>query len=242
MTPEQQIGYLMGNSLVMTVTCMILAGLAWWILMRLVGRSQDWPWADVQQEIVAGNVAVAIYKGLLAIALAIVMGMAVGCTPASAAGFNDKYDGAFKEAWSLYHPGDDWRWWKAQCFQESRLDPNARSPVGALGLAQFMPATAMQYGLVDRRLAEPSIHAGAKMMRDLMRFWKAPRTPESRRRLAQASYNAGAGNLVKAQRRCGGPNEYAPIIACLPRVTGDRNARETAGYAPRIERWYEAMR
>lgn len=162
-------------------------------------------------------------------------------TSEAASAFNTAYDGTIREAWQLYHPGDDWRWWKAQLYQESRLDPHARSPVGALGIAQFMPATAVQYGLVDRRLAAPSILAGARMMRDMMRFWRAPRTAASHRRLAQASYNAGAGNLLKAQTRCNGHREYEAIMECLPAVTGAKNARETAGYAPSIEKWFRRM-
>lgn len=159
---------------------------------------------------------------------------------ACAGPFPDKYDAAIKGAWALYHPGDDSRWWKAQLWQESHLDPNALSPANALGIAQFVQATAMQYGLTDRRAAEPSIYAGAKLMRDNMRFWSAPRTDRSRRRLAQAGYNAGNGNLWKAQKRCGGLNEYESIVSCLPLITG-KYAKETLGYPVAIEKWFWRM-
>lgn len=237
----EQMDLAVKTSALMKLVFMIAAGTAWWLLMRMVSHSQHWAWSDIRSELVKGNVAVAIHRAAIAIALAIVMGMAVGCSSAHAGVFPAVYDDTIREAWALYHPGDDPNWWKAQLWQESNLKPDARSPVGAEGIAQFMPATALQYGLVDRRLAEPSILAGARMMRDMMRFWKAPRTPASRRRLAQASYNAGAGNLLKAQTRCKGHREYEQIMECLPAVTGVRNARETAGYAPRIQRWREAM-
>jgi soluble lytic murein transglycosylase-like protein len=178
-------------------------------------------------------------RRLLALA-GLVASLAVPAVAAAAGPWPSTYDSEIRAAWAIWHPGDDWRWWKAQLWQESRLVPTARSPVGAEGIAQFMPGTAAQYGLLDRRLAAPSIHAGARLMRDNLRFWRAPRTALSRRRLAQAGYNSGNGHLVSAQRLCGGPMEYPPIVACLPRVTG-RHAAETTTYVERIERWYIAM-
>lgn len=172
--------------------------------------------------------------------LALLLGVASLAGTAIAGPFPRTYDAEIKDAWALYHPGDDPKWWKAQLWQESHLNPNAVSPAGAEGIAQFMRGTAAQYGLVDRRMATPSIFAGAKLMRDNRRFWRAPRTDASRRRLSQAGYNCGNGNLVKAQRLCGGPNEYEGIMRCLRMVTG-RYAAETEGYAPRIERWFGMM-
>ena len=49
------------------------------------------------------------------------------------------YDTLFKEATAEYLPTVDWRLLKAQGIQESRLNPNAVSPAGAMGLMQFMP-------------------------------------------------------------------------------------------------------
>lgn len=160
-------------------------------------------------------------------------------TPCYADPFPQQYDAAIRSAWEQYHPGDDWRWWKAQLWQESLLNPNARSHVGAEGLAQFMPATwaevtaAMRLGAVDRRMAEPSILAGAFYMRRLMHYYRRPRSAESRRAYAQAAYNAGAGGVDRAQKRCGGSREYQPIEPCLP--------EETRTYVKRIRRHYTRM-
>lgn len=140
----------------------------------------------------------------------------------------------------------DWRWWKAQLYQESLLDPAAVSPVGARGLAQFMPGTwadiapMLGYGHLSPHVAGPAIEAGAYYMRRLARGWSSPRPEIDRWNLARASYNAGFGNLLAAQRSCGGPALYVEIVACLPQITG-RHSRETLTYVERIRRWYEEM-
>lgn len=74
-------------------------------------------------------------------------------------------------------------------YQESRFNPLAVSPVGALGIAQFMPATAKQFG-IDPRNWQQSIDAAGKYLSQLFaRF--------GRWDLALASYNWGAGNVSK---------------------------------------------
>lgn len=161
--------------------------------------------------------------------------------------FPDRYDAQIRESvkrWWGRAP--DWRWWKAQLYQESRLDPQAVSPVGATGLAQFMPAT---WAEMQRRLglegvapthARHAIDAGAFYMARLRGEWSAPRPFMDRHRLAQASYNAGLGSLLAAQRRCGGVNPYCGIIRCLPDVTG-RHSAETITYVERIRKWQRLM-
>lgn len=139
-------------------------------------------------------------------------------------------------------------YWKAQLYQESRLDPSAVSPVGAAGLAQFMPGTWQD---VIKRLGYPkgvspheakfAIEAGAYYMATLRRSWSAKRPELDRHELAQASYNAGLGNILKAQKLCGGARHYPDIITCLPKVTGKDNARETSTYVERIRKWFQML-
>jgi soluble lytic murein transglycosylase-like protein len=64
-----------------------------------------------------------------------------------------------------------WQWLKAQIRQESNFDPEALSPRGAVGLAQFMPAAWADYGdgaLEDRRNPEKNIRAQVKFMNKLL--------------------------------------------------------------------------
>jgi hypothetical protein len=95
----------------------------------------------------------------------------------------------------------------AQLYAESNFNPFARSSAGALGIAQFMPATARAMGLRDPLDAAASIDAQAHLMRDLLRRFAA--VP-----LALAAYNAGP----------------APVAACgcVPPYP------ETRGYVARI--------
>lgn len=136
--------------------------------------------------------------------------------------------------------------WKAQLYQESHLNPDAVSPVGARGIAQFMPATwaqemkALGWNNVTPHSAPHAILAGACYMAKLRRAWRSDRPVWDRQWLAQASYNAGMGNLIKAQRKCGGVARYDAIAKCLPQVTG-RNSKETLDYIERIARIWARM-
>ncbi|MGE3333605.1 MAG: transglycosylase SLT domain-containing protein [Rhodospirillaceae bacterium] len=138
-----------------------------------------------------------------------------------------------------------WKLWKAQLYQESRLDPNAVSPVGARGLAQFMPSTwadmQRQLGIAGSPHDDAAIDAGAYYMAKLRRTWSAQRTPLERHDLAAASYNAGTGNILKAQTKCGGSKLWPQIAPCLAAVTGPANAHETQAYVERIHKWWRQM-
>jgi hypothetical protein len=74
----------------------------------------------------------------------------------------------------------------AQLMAESNFNPFAVSPVGAQGIAQFMPGTAASYGLDDPFDPVAAIDAQAHLMSDLIRQLGSPE-------LALAGYNAGPG-------------------------------------------------
>lgn len=138
----------------------------------------------------------------------------------------------------------DWRLWKAQIRQESNFNRMAMSPAGALGLAQFMPKTWTEWrvkaGYPDADPTDPeaSVNTGAAYMKSLWAQWKSPRPEIDRICLAMASYNAGLGSILKAQKLANGANDYKTIIAQLRNVTGDKNAFETSTYVKRILGYY----
>jgi len=71
-----------------------------------------------------------------------------------------------------------------QLMAESGFDPNAGSPAGAQGIAQFMPSTAAAYGLANPFDPIAAIDAQGHLMSDLLRQFGSPE-------LALAAYNAG---------------------------------------------------
>lgn len=159
------------------------------------------------------------------------------------------YDAAFRLACNSYLPVWDWRRLKAQLWQESRFDEHAVSPVGAQGIAQFMPATwqlvSQKMGMVaDASPFSPkyAIPAAAWYMDALRRQWTAPRPDDERWRLTLAAYNTGMGNMLKAQRVSGGANDFETIMAYLPAVTGAKGSLETRTYVSRIADYYAQMR
>ena len=140
--------------------------------------------------------------------------------------------------------------YKAQLYQESRLDPAARSLVGAQGIAQFMPATwrevmpQLRMGTASAYDVAPAIYGGALYMAQQRRFpdWRDWPEPE-RHRMAQAAYNAGAGNIRRALRLCatgGDEARWARVALCLSDVTGD-HAAETITYVARIAQWQRML-
>lgn len=160
--------------------------------------------------------------------------------------FSNKYDRdiqkSVKRYWADY---PIWKMWKAQLYQESRFKLMALSPVGAKGLAQFMPKTWIQISreLKYNKIIIPyssyhAINAGAYYMRKQRNQWNWKRPQEDKHNLALASYNAGLGNILKAQKLCNNALLYEDIIKCLPKITG-HYSNETITYVKRIKKWYQ---
>ena len=120
-------------------------------------------------------------------------------------------------------------WLIAVVYQESQCDPTIKSPVGALGLWQFMPESARAYDLqvvedeVDERMNPvKSTDAGVRFLTDLHRklgAWD----------LALAAYNAGPYGVATRIARVGGHAGFWDLVrsGLLP--------DETARYVPAIE-------
>ena len=102
----------------------------------------------------------------------------------------------------------------AQGYQESRLDQQVKSPVGAIGVMQVMPATAKELAVGDVKQLEPNIHAGVKYMRFMIDRYYAnePMDGLNKGLFTFASYNAGPGEDSPASP--GGGDAAASTRTC----------------------------
>lgn len=160
--------------------------------------------------------------------------------------YDTDIDRAVNRYWPLHYHPLKCRW-KAQLIAESGLNPDAVSPTGAVQVAQIMPATfrdiAHKAGLrCSIHDTKCSIQAGTWYLRTLLDDWTWHRPLVERHRLAAASYNAGLGNILTAQKKCHGAVLWADVKRCLPSVTGGEHSTETITYVDRIDTIYSRLR
>ncbi len=133
----------------------------------------------------------------------------------------------------------------AQGYQESRLNPQARSPAGAMGVMQIMPATGKALHVGNIREIEPNIHAAAKYMDQIVTvyFRDAAFSEAERSLFAIAAYNAGPANILRmrklAAKRGLDPNKWFNNVEI---VASERLGTETTTYVRNIYKYYVAYR
>ncbi|MEO8753930.1 MAG: transporter substrate-binding domain-containing protein [Casimicrobiaceae bacterium] len=133
----------------------------------------------------------------------------------------------------------------AQGFQESTLDQNAKSHVGAIGIMQIMPATGKDLAVGDIGLVENNVHGGVKYMRFMMdRYFKdEPMTPLDKGLFTFAAYNAGPARIAQlrkeAAKRGLDPNRWFNHVEL---VAADKIGPETVTYVANIYKYYTAYR
>ena len=112
-----------------------------------------------------------------------------GSSSASKSGSRNAYDDYIRA--SATRHGVDPALMKAMMHTESAFNPNARSPVGAQGLMQLMPATARRFKVNNAWNPAENIEGSAKYIAWLMRRFN------NNVEFAVAGYNAGEGNVDK---------------------------------------------
>ncbi len=121
----------------------------------------------------------------------------------------NRFDHLITEAATTY--GVDVDLIRAVIRAESNFNPRAKSPVGAQGLMQLMPALQQDFGIDDAFDPRQNVMGGVRYLRKLLDLHGGNVA------LALASYNAGPGNVA----RYGGIPPF----------------RETRGYVKKITGW-----
>jgi membrane-bound lytic murein transglycosylase MltF len=133
----------------------------------------------------------------------------------------------------------------AQGFQESTLDQNAKSSVGAIGVMQLMPATGEQMKVGDIHQEEANIHGGVKYIRFMVDkyFANEPMDDTNKILFAFAAYNAGPGRIhalrQEAAKKGLDPNVWIDNVEL---VAANRIGMETVTYVSNIYKYYIAYK
>ena len=138
------------------------------------------------------------------------------------------FHGRLKSRLSRYSPfikvaankhGFDWRLIAAQMYQESHLNPWAKSQAGARGLMQIMPSTARDLGVTDLFDPVQNINAGVQHLKNLYELYDTAKGND-RLLIALAAYNTGQGHIYDARklaRKKGlDPDKWESLAQTLP--------------------------
>jgi membrane-bound lytic murein transglycosylase MltF len=133
----------------------------------------------------------------------------------------------------------------AQGYQESGLNHDARSPVGAIGIMQVMPDTGAELKVGDITQLDANINAGVKYMRFMIDqyFKDEPMTMLDKGLFAFAAYNAGPGR-VRQLRREAAKRGFDPNVwfGNVEVIASERIGRETVTYVSNIYKYYIAYK
>ena len=133
----------------------------------------------------------------------------------------------------------------AQGFQESGLDHTAKSPVGAIGVMQVMPATGKELKVGDIKQLDNNIHACVKYIRLTIdqHYKDEPMDRINKGLFAFASYNAGPARIRQLRREAEkrGLNPHV-WFNNVERIASERIGHETVTYVANIYKYYIAYR
>ncbi|MCY4641862.1 MAG: lytic transglycosylase domain-containing protein [Gammaproteobacteria bacterium] len=175
-----------------------------------------------------------------------------------------EWDSTFQSATSIFMPQklkSEWKLVKSSALTESGCKADVCSNAHACGVLQILQGTWNDLRLKEKRViihhlppeitdkatkgsifdAKLNIFYGTKYLGWLASQWLGrDRSPVEVFKLAAAAYNAGIGNILKAQAACGGARLWEDIKPCLHKITGHR-AKETIDYIDKIFQWREKL-
>jgi len=213
---------------------------AWWVRMRNAMRMQAYS-AGRDRTMRRAARAFLLTLGvlcLLAVAAIVTSRPATAQVPADAARYRLTLIREARAVWGLNAPVASFA---GQIHQESRWNPNAKSPVGAQGMAQFMPSTAtwiagLYPSLADRAPANPTWAIRALVTYDAQLFTEVHQADDDCQRFAFAlsAYNGGIGWVHRRQSKASKPGVcFGQACAINPGITPAAQA-ENEAYPRRI--------
>jgi membrane-bound lytic murein transglycosylase MltF len=137
-----------------------------------------------------------------------------------------------------------WLLLAAQAYQESMIDQNKKSQVGAVGVMQIKPSTAAGDPINIKGVdvsADRNVEAGAKYLRFMIDryFQKEPMERIDKGLFAIASYNAGPARVAGLRRKAAAmrldPNKWFGNVEV---VAAREIGRETVQYVSNIYKYY----
>jgi membrane-bound lytic murein transglycosylase MltF len=141
--------------------------------------------------------------------------------------------------------GTDYLLMMAKGYQESALNQDAKSPVGAIGVMQLMPATGAEMKVGDIQREDPNIHAGIKyfyQMRTKL-YGDEPMDDLNKTLFTFASYNCGPNRVkqlrAEAAQKGLDPNIWMNNVEVIAAV---RVGSETVNYVSNIYKYYVAYK
>ncbi len=133
----------------------------------------------------------------------------------------------------------------AQGYQESGLNQQAKSQVGAIGVMQLMPATGKEMHVGDITQEDANIHAGVKYLNTTMNalYGNEPIDELNKVLFTFAAYNCGPARVkrlrAEAAQKGLDPNVWLNNVEF---VAADRVGQETVNYVSNIYKYYVAYK
>jgi membrane-bound lytic murein transglycosylase MltF len=136
-----------------------------------------------------------------------------------------------------------WMLIAAEAFQESGLNQEAKSAVGAIGVMQVMPSTAASspINIPDITRVDPNIHAGVKLLKYIRDdyFKNDPMDPLNKTLMTLAAYNAGPARVKQCRQMAAdmglNPNVWFKNVEY---TVAKKVGAETVGYVSNIYKYY----
>lgn len=122
----------------------------------------------------------------------------------------------------------DWRFVAAIMFQESKFQPGLVGLGGSYGLMQLMPATMENFGIDENSSEEEHIAVGAKYIYMISKSFDNITEIKEKFHFIAASYNAGRGHILDAQRLCEKYQENSTQWACVSKYLILKSKKEFA--------------